>query len=87
MLGGSDSACSHKKIESFIARVRPMFSSVKILGFAAALGIHPGIAVGQLQYRGEISYAHSRKLLVRIRHLIAESALTEGWGSPAPAEL
>jgi HTH-type transcriptional regulator/antitoxin HigA len=42
--------------------------------------VHPGIVVGQLQFRGEITYAHSRDMLAGVRSTITQSALTDGWG-------
>lgn len=69
------------ELESFIARVRPLYSKVKINRFASHIGVHPGIVVGQLQYRGEIGYAHSREMLVKVRDILTETALTDGWGS------
>jgi HTH-type transcriptional regulator/antitoxin HigA len=68
------------RLQNFIDRVRPLYSKKKIYGFAATLGVHPGVVVGQLQHRDEISYAHSRELLVRVRDLLTESAVTDGWG-------
>ena len=74
------------QLDNFIARVRPLYSAQKIRGFAAnTVHVHPGIVVGQLQYRGEISYAHSRKMLVRVRNIVTRSTLTDGWGYMPPA--
>ncbi|WP_142847255.1 transcriptional regulator [Telmatospirillum sp. J64-1] len=68
------------KLESFIARVRPLYAEAKIVNFARANETHPGIVAGQLQYRGEIPYANFRKYIVKVRHIITSSALTDGWG-------
>ena len=68
-----------RELERFIARVRPLYSKQRILGFAARLNIHPGIVIGQLQRRGEIKYAHSRDMLLKVREYVIGSALTEGW--------
>ena len=68
------------QLADFIARVRPLYSKKKIRGFAASLGVHPGIVVGQLQHRGEIPFSHSRDMLQRVRETICEVALTDGWG-------
>lgn len=68
-------------LDSFIARVRPLFSKTRIQAFAAKLNVHPGLVVGQLQYRKIIPYSHSREMLARIRHQLTESALTDGFGS------
>lgn len=43
--------------------------------------VHPGIVVGQLQRRDEISYAYNREMLVKVRQVITNSALTDGWGT------
>lgn len=69
-----------RELDSFIARVGPLYSKVKIRGFAALQGVHPGIVVGQLQYRREIDWSHSRDMLVKVREIITQSALTDGWG-------
>lgn len=74
-------------LRDFIRRTRPLYSRTKICGFAARLHVHPGIIVGQLQYRGEVSYAHSRPLLVRVRKHVISSCLTDGWGFMTPSEL
>jgi HTH-type transcriptional regulator/antitoxin HigA len=72
---------SRPKLQSFIARTRPLYYKEKIRGFAAVNGIHPGIVVGQLQHRGEISYAHNREMLAKVRDIVTRASLTDGWGS------
>jgi HTH-type transcriptional regulator/antitoxin HigA len=72
------------ELENFIARVRPLFSKVKIQGFAARMGVHPAIVVGQLQHRGVIPWAHSREFLVKVRDTVIEAGLTDGWGQILP---
>jgi HTH-type transcriptional regulator/antitoxin HigA len=67
-------------IDDFIARVKPLYSKQKIRNFAKVQGVHPGIVVGQLQHRDEISYSHSREMLVKVREVAVRSALTDGWG-------
>jgi HTH-type transcriptional regulator/antitoxin HigA len=68
------------EIINFIARVRPLYSEERILLFSKRIGVHPGIVVGQLQKRLEIPYTHFRKHQVKIRHIIAQTAMTDGWG-------
>jgi HTH-type transcriptional regulator / antitoxin HigA len=68
------------KMESFIARHKPLFYQAKVIQFAGARGVHPGIAVGQLHRRGELDYKQLRKLLVDVRQYLIGSALTDGWG-------
>jgi HTH-type transcriptional regulator/antitoxin HigA len=69
------------ELDGFIARVRPLFSKTRIQAFAAKLNVHPGLVVGQLQYRKMIPYSHSREMLARIRPILTEVALTDGFGS------
>jgi HTH-type transcriptional regulator/antitoxin HigA len=68
------------ELNSFINRTRPYYQRDLILGFARRIGVHPGIVVGQLQHRGEVSWNHFRKMLVNVRDSIMETALTDGWG-------
>lgn len=75
------------ELEDFISRARPLYSSMRIRGFAARIGVHPGIVVGQLQYRDEISYAQHRKLLVPVRGIVTEAALTDGWNNTLPVAI
>lgn len=72
-----------QEMTHFIDRVSPMYSKDRIKGFAARLRIHPGIVVGQLQHRGEIKYSHSREMLEKVRGVITEAALTDGWKQQA----
>jgi HTH-type transcriptional regulator/antitoxin HigA len=69
---------------NFILRVAPLYSEVRIAGFAARIGVHPGIVVGQLHNRKQVPHAHYRKLLVKIKEHIIGNALTDGWGHHAP---
>lgn len=68
------------ELESFIRRVGPLYARQRIIQFAHRLKIHPGIIVGQLQHRGEIGYSGLRDLLVKVRDVVTETALTDGWG-------
>lgn len=73
-----------EELDDFVARVAPLYSKQKIDGFAARLGVHPGIVVGQLHYRDKISYSHSREKLVKVRDILLGSSLVDGWGHIAP---
>ena len=70
-----------EKLEDFIMRSSPTYPAAKVIGFANIHQIHPGIVVGQLQFRGELGYSQMRKSLLPIRSLITSSALTDGWGT------
>jgi HTH-type transcriptional regulator/antitoxin HigA len=52
----------------------------KILAFADKMHVHPGILVGQLQRRGKIPYSFHRNMLEKIRHVVIDSAKTDGFG-------
>ena len=68
------------ELDRFIDRVHPLYSKTKISMFAKRLLVHPGIVVGQLQFRKKIPYAHSRDLLVSVKKILTAVALTDGWG-------
>lgn len=72
--------------DDFTLRVAPLYSEVRIAGFAARIGVHPGIVVGRLHkcQPQQVPYAHYRKLLVKIKEHIIGNALTDGWGHHAP---
>jgi HTH-type transcriptional regulator/antitoxin HigA len=69
------------EMDSFITRVRPLYSEQRILLFAKRIGVHPGLVVGQLQHRDEVPYTHFHKHLVKIREIVTQTALTDGWGT------
>jgi HTH-type transcriptional regulator / antitoxin HigA len=79
-----DHLIPRQEIDSFIARVRPTYSRVRINQFADRIKVHPGIVVGQLQRRDEINYSQGRDVLVKIRDLVTQSAVTDGWGHFPP---
>jgi HTH-type transcriptional regulator / antitoxin HigA len=72
-----------RSLESFVARKSPIFRERDIIGFANTLGIHPGLAAGQLQRRID-RYELFRNHLVKIRSIIAPNAMVDGWGDVAP---
>ena len=72
------------ELNDFILHVRPLYSEKRILLFAKRIGVHPGLVVGCLQLRNEITYTHFHKYMVKIRDLITDATLTDGWGN-APA--
>lgn len=76
----ADFSIKKSDLDNFIARIRPLYSKQRVQAFAARMKVHPGIVVGQLQHRGEIPYSHQREMLVKIRHLLTDSTLTDGWG-------
>ena len=73
-----------ERLDSFIIRIRPFYSKVKITQFAQRMGVHPGIVNGQLQYRKEIGWNVNREMLVKVRDLLTDAAITDGWGKAPP---
>ena len=69
-----------EKMQSFIARHKPLYYREKVIQFAKARGVHPGIVVGQLQRRDELDWSQLRKLLVGVREHLVGTTLTDGWG-------
>ena len=79
-----DKLVSKAELESFIARIRPLYSRSRINQFANRIQVHPGIIIGQLQRRGEINYSQLRESLVKVREIVTQSAVTDGWGCVSP---
>ena len=72
-----------QKLISFINRKNPFFKESDILGFAKLLNIHPGIVIGQLQFKTR-RYDIFRKYLVPVRRYIIQNAYCDGWGEIYP---
>jgi HTH-type transcriptional regulator/antitoxin HigA len=70
------------ELSDFIKRT-PVFSRLKLVGFAKRLGVHPGIVVGQLQYRKLVPYTNFRPLLSSVKQFILGNVLTDGWSAAA----
>jgi len=49
------------EMDSFVRRVGPLYAKSRIVQFAHRMKIHPGIIVGQLHHRGEISFRTNRE--------------------------
>lgn len=79
-LGATTSLVASTEMDSFIRRVGPLYARERIIQFANRIRIHPGIIVGQLQYRKELGYGVMREFLVKIRENVISTALTDGWG-------
>lgn len=79
-LEASERLVPSKRLNSFIMRVSPLYSKKRIIQFAHTINIHPGVIVGQLQHRGEIGYSANREMLAKIRNIVSDTALTDGWG-------
>lgn len=76
----ADFVIPSSKLSSLVMRVKPYYSKKRIVQFAHTVGVHPGLVVGQLQFREEVPYSANREMLVKVRHLLIETAITDGWG-------
>lgn len=72
-----------EKMDSFIARLDPMYSTTSFLGFARLVQRHPGIVAGQLQKRTG-RWDLFRKYQIDIRTHLVDAALTDGFGRAVP---
>ena len=52
---------------AFVSSTKPFFYRQRVLAFAQAVGVHPGIVVGRLQHDGFVPWTHFRNLLERVR--------------------
>jgi HTH-type transcriptional regulator/antitoxin HigA len=76
----TENSLAQREFEGFIARVNPLFTKPEIVGFARRLEVHPGIVVGQLQWRGLLHYSVYRDTLEKVRDIFIDTALTDGFG-------
>jgi HTH-type transcriptional regulator/antitoxin HigA len=67
------------EMADFIDRTGPLYSKHRIRNFAQRMNVHPGIVVGQLQFKEEIPWKHNREMLVSVRDYVTDAALTDGW--------
>jgi HTH-type transcriptional regulator / antitoxin HigA len=67
------------RMRDFILRHTPMFSEKTMLGFSKLMKRHPGIVAGQIQRRTG-RWDLFKKHQPRIRHIITQTALTDGYG-------
>lgn len=83
-------AVTDSELHNYMLRVNPyFFAEERVLGFAGRLKVHPGIVVGRLQRTLDKEghpnpYRFLRAYLVKVRHIIANTAPTDGWGSNYP---
>lgn len=68
-----------RELESFILRAKPYYAKDKIAQFAARMGVHPSIVVGQLQHRGIISWRQHRDFHEKVADHVTSTSMTDGW--------
>jgi len=69
-----------KELHAFVTQANNSYSEFLILSFAKKMKIHPGIVVGQLQHQGLIPWSSYNYLKAKVRNVITETALTDGFG-------
>lgn len=75
----SDFCVPRDQMDNFFTKKNPYFLERDVLGFAATVGAHPGLVVGQIQHRiGR--YDRFRQYLVKVREFVTSSAVVDGWG-------
>lgn len=72
-----------KALKDFVLRHDPMYSTASFIGFSKILKRHPGIVAGQLQ-RNISRPELFKKFQARVRELIVDVALTDGYGRQIP---
>ncbi|WP_417519838.1 HigA family addiction module antitoxin [Minwuia sp.] len=79
-------------LDSFVIRKYPYMAERDTLGLARRLQRHPGIVVGQLQFKMAAQYKVNKyswlaKHKVKIRQFLKGAATMDGWGDPVPVSL
>ena len=70
------------KIQSFMTGKHPFYYERDVLAFARAVNRHPGIVVGQMQFRMN-NYAYLNRRISPIRQFILDGSVYDGWGQAA----
>jgi HTH-type transcriptional regulator/antitoxin HigA len=84
--GAADHCVPNGPMRDFIARHNPMFSEKSLIGFARLMKRHPGIIAGQIQKQTG-RWELFKKLQPRVREIIIQSVLTDGYGRTGPTNL
>jgi HTH-type transcriptional regulator/antitoxin HigA len=75
----SDFCTPSARLEKFLARKHPFYYERDVLEFAKTVNRHPGLVVGQMQFRLK-NYTYLAKHLARIRSSVLSSGIFDGWG-------
>ncbi|CAJ0875602.1 hypothetical protein AMST5_02709 [freshwater sediment metagenome] len=74
------------KMKDYYARNHPIYTEKSFLGFSKIVKRHPGIVAGQLQKRLD-RWDLFKKYQVKVRHIITQTALTDGYGKSISIDL
>ena len=75
-----------RAMADFFARHNPMFAEKSFIGFSKIVKRHPGIVAGQIQKKTN-RWELFKKYQPRIRQIIIQTALTDGYGRSMPSDI
>lgn len=67
------------KMDSFMVRKHPFFYEKDVIAFSRVVSRHPGIVIGQMQFRMN-NYAYLTRRISAIRQFVLPGAVVDGWG-------
>ena len=73
-------------LDQFMLRKKPFFSERDVVAFAELQLRHPGLVVGQMQFKMN-DYTYLRRHLVRVRSFVLPGAIADGWDQLVPVSL
>ena len=73
-------------MRNFILRHSPLFSEKNMLGFSKLMKRHPGIVAGQIQKRTN-RWDLFKRHQIKIKHILTQVALTDGYGRSVATDL
>jgi HTH-type transcriptional regulator / antitoxin HigA len=82
-IGGAGFCVPQDKMTSFYLRKNPLFSERDVLAFAKRMGVHPGLVVGQLQWKTG-RFELLRRHLAKVRDHLSATMMFDGWGDVMP---
>ena len=74
----SDFCTPTERLDSFMARKHPFYYERDVLAFARLLNRHPGLIIGQMQFRLD-NYAYLTKHLAKVKSFVLPGAIVDGW--------
>ncbi len=75
-----------EKLDSFMRRKHPFYYEKDVIAFARIVGRHPGLIIGQMQYRLN-RYDYLARYLAKIRQFVLPGSIADGWGQVVPVSL
>ena len=69
------------KLLSFMKRKHPFYYEKDVIAFAQTVMRHPGLVIGQMQFRlNDDKYLGKKLALYKIRNHVLPGAIADGWG-------